>query len=209
MSYSYVDNKNMEEEQRAARLKRLKFALLGGGLTGSILGGAGSFLGGAEKLSHIAKGALIGGATMGGIAGTGTAIGEGLLGPPSEDEKSPFYKRGWLGGITAGGALGGLAGGLVSGGLGPKIGANIPAHVAEEITQKLGRNIASRAMLGYAAKPSLAGILKGVGIGGGLGAAIGGHYASDEGMQLDTIQNQLAAHRDRRRKRQMMEDALG
>src|SRR5438045_3134464 len=109
-----------EERMRGRRkddmLDNVRSAALSGLASGALLGGAGKIIGGARKLSDIAKGAGIGGAISGGLSAGATGLGSALMGNPSDDDSSGFTHRGAVGGALGGLLLGGGIGGLASAG---------------------------------------------------------------------------------------------
>ncbi len=73
--------------------KELLKLIASGGVSGGLIGGVGSLLGGAPTLRAAGKAAAIGSALSGGLAGLSGAIGLKALGSPSEEDGSGYTKR--------------------------------------------------------------------------------------------------------------------
>lgn len=169
----------IDQQVRDATIK----ALISGALSGGALGAGARVLGGARKLRDIAGPALGAAAASGGIAGGSTYLGSQLMGAPDPEETSGFTHRGALGGALGGGALGGVLG----------------AGAASGIVKPPMNNLVTDYFKRLARKPSRAGILKGAAAGAlGLGG-LAGYLGSDEGMQVDFLNEEI-----KRRMRQRM-----
>jgi len=174
----------IDNQVRDATLK----ALLSGALSGGALGAGGRILGGARKLSDVMKGAAVGGGISGALSGGSTYLGSEIMGPPKETDPSAFTHRGGVGGAVGGGTLGAALGAGAAGGL-----IGLPSkNVVTDYFTKLAR------------KPNLKGILAGAGAGAlGLGA-IAGYMGSDEGMQVDFLNEEMK----RAKRRKMLQERL-
>lgn len=162
----------MTDEQK----KRLKELLISGGISGAVLGGGASALGGAKTLGAIGKSALHG-------AGIGAALGGGsdlaadvIKGEPDPNDPTAYSKRGAFGGALAGGLGGAALGALVSGG-GAK-GA-LSRDLKAGLMKQLGRGVVAKGVGKLSSRAVGAGAL------GSLGALVGGYQGGDEGMQMD------------------------
>jgi hypothetical protein len=172
--------------------KRLTTLALGGGLSGAIMGGATSLLGGAGKWGKVAQAAGLGAAGGAGLAsGSGYVGGKVLDANPNDPTNNT--KRGAIGGLLAG-AVGGL-------GLGALM--KIPSVKGKIVT-----------MLSEAGNPGILGKaidkmpLKKVALGTGLvGAGAGAMSGYDEGMQADFISNIEKQAKEKKRRQMMMEYA--
>lgn len=174
----------INDQVREATLK----ALLSGALSGGALGAGGRLLGGARKLKDLAKGAAIGGGISGALAGGSTYLGSEIMGPPKEADSHAFTHRGGVGGAVGGGTLGAALGAGAAGGL-----IGLPSkNVVTDYFTKLAR------------KPNLRGVLAGAGAGAlGLGA-LAGYMGSDEGMQVDFINQEMR----RAKRRQLLQESM-
>lgn len=161
-------------------------ALLGGGLTGSVMGGLGGLFdshgGSGKALKRKAMiGALAGGAAGAGIAGGSTFLGNKILGAPEEDDPTGFTTRG-----AVGGAVGGGIGGAGLGALAAREKIPFPKKSPEFLRA-------------YASKLKAMPLSKGAGIGAAVGAlglgSLASYLGADEGMQLDFINNQVKAEK--------------
>jgi len=178
------------------RLKRYGKVAATGGATGTAIGGISSLLSSADPKKAL-RAALLGG-LIGGTGAPATQIaGDAILGDPETGEKNPNTRRGLAGGATLG-ALAGLMGTAAMskglplsklGSLGDKLGSSSP------LLAKL------KAMLNSQSKAKVA---AGVGLGGLAGAGVGAHFGADEGMGLDTLENEIQAAQDRRAKKKML-----
>jgi hypothetical protein len=172
----------MTDEQR----ERLKTLLLSGGVSGALLGGGGSLLGGARSIGKVGKAAAIGALLSGGLSAGSGMLGEAVTPRGDPDDPQANTKRGAIGGGLAGGLVGAGAGALLAGKSG------LSRTVKAALMRQTGRGLLSKG-IGKVATP-LGGAL---GI-GALGAAVGAYQGSDEGMQADFIEN---LRRDERRRR--------
>jgi len=170
--------------------KELIKLIASGGVSGGLIGGVGSLLGGAPTLRAAGKAAAIGSALSGGLAGLSGAIGLKALGSPSEEDGSGYTKRLGAGGAIAGGLSGAALGSLMA----------IPS-VRNVVASKLGGGLISR---GIKNMKGVAAPMASVGAGG---AAIGAYQGSDEGMQMDFIRNLSREQKEKILRRQMMEGA--
>lgn len=174
-----------------------------GGLTGGLTGGIGSLLTSGDPKKAL-RSALLG-AGIGSVgAPAAQAVGDSILGEPADGEKNPNTRRGGLGGAAIG-AIAGLAGtAALSGKLplarlgsfGDKAAAAI-SSMDNPLLLKLKKLLTSDSGLAQAG---------GLAAGTLAGTAAGTHFGADEGMGLDTIQNELADLKDRRAKRKMLAD---
>lgn len=183
-----------EEKIREATRK----AALSGGITGGILGGVGSLLGGARSPGRMLKSAILGGLGGGALTGGATYLGTETLGVPDATEPGGYTWRAGLGG-----ALLGAGGGALLGALGSRAGG---FKTLKKMAQKA--DIPTENMIGdfyrrLSEKPLKEAMRKGAGLGAGIGGGVGTFMGSDEGMQLDFIENQL-----REAQRQRLREAM-
>jgi MFS family permease len=178
---------------KESSLKRMADLALSGLAGGAILGGAGSYLGGARKATEIAKAAGTVGLGSGAMSAVGGLLGSALMGDPEGQERGAYAKRSLLGGAVAGGVAGLAAGspGLRKLALEAlKRGAGSSSKAASFLSRKTLDAVA-------AATPGEGSLLRknlleggkakqmalGLGI-GGLGGAVQGY---DEGSQYDSL----------------------
>lgn len=176
--------------------ERLKTLLISGGVSGGILGGAGSLLSGAKKFGSVGKAAAIGAGLSAALSGGSGMLGEALM-PGGENDPQANTKKGALGGAVGGGLMGAGAGALLGVGGKGGLGRNLKAM----LMNNFGRGVLAK-NVGKIATP-----LGGAASLGALGAAVGGYQGSDEGMQMDFIENlKKQAMRDRQRQQMMGDD---
>lgn len=180
-------------EMTEARKERLRDLALSGGLTGGLLGGATTVLGGFKKPSELAKAMLIGAGIGGGLSAGSGYVGGELLGEPAPDEQGGHTLRGAIGGAVGGG----LAGGALGSALG------IPG-IAKKAQSAIGSaNFITRPLSSYLGFGGKSSAIRGALIGAlGLGAA-GGYTGADEGMQMDFI-DAMRREKARRQRREAM-----
>ena len=177
----------MDDEQRS----RIKTLLLSGGISGALLGGAGSALGGARRFGPIGKAAALGAALSGGLSAGSGIVGEAILPKGDPNDAQANTKRGAIGGGVAGGVVGAGVGGLLA--LGGKGGVGRTLKAA--LMSQVGRGLIAKG-IGKVTTPGI-----GAASLGAMGAIIGAVQGSDEGMQVDVIENlQRQQRRDRLKK---------
>lgn len=160
-----------------------------GALTGAGIGGIGSMLRGVRNPAQLARAALAGALGGGAIAGGSTALGSALLGSPDRGETSPYTARAGLGGALLGGLGGGGLGALIASGYmtrNPQLGAWL-ARFSPVPTKNLVGDLYSA----LSRNPTTARTLLGGGAGAALGSLGAGYVASDEGMGVDVLDQQL------------------
>jgi hypothetical protein len=149
---------------------------LSGGVTGAILGGAGSSFT-APNIKSILKAAAIGAGTSAGIASGANLAGSAIMSGDEEDENANM-RRGAVGGGLLGGAAGTGLGAMATTG-------RMPNAAAGSLLQKTVEALRRRPY----------GALVGA-LGGALvGTAAGSYLGADEGMQYDTIERELGRRR--------------
>jgi hypothetical protein len=130
--------------------------------------------------------------------------GEGILGPPDEDETNPYTHRGLVGGAAVGAGLGGLgAMFLASGGKLPmaKLGS-FGSKVEKGAQEILGAdNVIAKKLRAWARNPNASNLTKAGLVGSLAGGATGGGFAMGEGQEADVLSNELVAHKRRRLRR--------
>lgn len=170
-------------------------ALLGGGATGAILGGTAGLFGDVRGgknalLKAVGTKALLGALASGALAGGSAYIGNKSMGAPEDDDPTGYTTRGAVGGAIGGGIGGAGAGALAARGKLP-----LPKKSPEFLRA-------------YAQKLKAMPLSKGAGIGAAIGAlglgSLAAYQGADEGMQLDFINNQMAAE-----KRKKMREEYG
>lgn len=160
-------------------------ATLSGGIMGGLLGGIAPMLSTVPKnprkmaLESLGSGAL-GAAISGTAAGGGTLLGSSILGAPDPNDSSAFTRRATLGSVLGGG-LGGAVLGAAAGKFGKLPGFS--PYVLKKLAKRLSQ---SKRPTAY-----------GAGAGGLAGALGAGGIGSDEGMQVDFINNELRRQRMR------------
>lgn len=183
-------------EMSDERKNRIRDLALSGGLSGGLLGAAGTVLGGFKKPSELLKSMLIGASAGAGLSAGSGYVGGELLGEPTPDEQGGHTLRGSLGGAVggtlAGGALGSLAG---LPGVAKRLKPS--ADSANFITKGLSRFLGPGG-LGSAKRGALIGAL-------GLGAA-GAYQGADEGMQMDFIDAMREKQRQKDKREQMIRE---
>jgi hypothetical protein len=170
-------------------------ALLGGGVTGGILGGASGLFGevsGAAKaagpkavrnaiLKSIGTKAALGALASGALAGGSAYIGNKAMGVPDDADPTGYTTRG-----AVGGAIGGGVGGAGIGALAARGKIPLPKKSPDLLRA-------------YAQKLKAMPLSKGAGIGAALGAlglgSLAAYQGADEGMQLDFLNNQMEAEK--------------
>jgi len=158
--------------------ERLKTLLISGGVSGGVLGGAGSLLGGAKGFGPVGKAAALGALLSGGLSAGSGLLGDALM-PGGEGDPQANTKKGAIGGAVGGGLIGAGAGALL--GIGGKGG--VGRTLKAVLMSNLGRGVLAKG-LGKIATP-----LGGAASIGALGGLVGGYQGSDEGMQVDFIEN--------------------
>lgn len=171
----------MTEDQK----ERLKTLLLSGAVSGGVLGGAGSLLGGAKSFGSVGKAAALGAGLSAALAGGSGYLGEKVMPNPDPNDPAAFTNRGAVGGALAGGLLGAGAGAL----LGGKTG--VSRALRKGIIDQVGRGVVARGLSKLKSPVAGAGIL------GGAGALIAGYQGADEGMQADYLNNLRQAEKKR------------
>jgi hypothetical protein len=154
----------------AVASKRAAAVGLSGGISGALIGGAGSMLASANPrniLRAIGLGAL-GGA---GIAGGANVAGSLAYPGEQTDDPSINTRRGGVGGGVMG-----AVGGAALGAAGSRFGASPTSAVGKIMQGALARRF---------------GPLLGAGLGAAGGAGVGAFVGSDEGMQYDAILNEI------------------
>ncbi len=173
----------MQRKRRQSVGDAARQAAISGAVSGGALGGITSLLGGTRSKAALLKAALLGAGGGAGVAAGTTALGGAIMGAPEEDDPNAYTRRGAVGGLVGGGVLGAGIGALLTKGR-----MKAPGLVGDYFT-KLGTKGASGLKQGAAA--------------GSLGGALGAAYmGSDEGMQVDAINQELL----RRRKAAMLEE---
>lgn len=178
------------DDSRDAAKEAAKKALLSGGLFGAIFGAGEHAFRGSSPITKagLLKAALMGGATMGGITGGGAYLGTKLMGTPDDSDSAAYTKRAGLGAGIAGGLGGALLG-----------------AAASRVKLPMVPSILKEYLAALKAKPLGEALLKGAGVGAAVGAIPAAYYGADEGMMLDTLNNE----QKRRKKEQMMEQIYG
>lgn len=170
--------------------RRFKERLLSGAVSGIVLGGAGSAVGGAKTLGQIAKAALQGGAIAGGVSAGAGHLGDKILGNPDPNDPQANTKHAALGGALALGLVGAGAGaGLAN----PTLKKWLSSKLEEGVLKKGLTSIKNPGV--------------GAAVLGGGGALAGGYYGADEGMQADFASNLREA--EKRKKRQQLLQEIG
>ena len=184
-----------EERLREATKK----AALSGGLSGGVLGGATAMMSGVRSPGRLLAAALGGGAATGGLTGGSIYAGSKAMGVPEADEPSGYALRGGLGGLMAGGMGGALLGALASRARPLKTLTKMAEKAEVPVDNLMGdfyKRLTNRPMKEAMAKGSM--------LGGGIGAGVGAFLGSDEGMQLDFIENQLKEARRQRLREELI-----
>jgi hypothetical protein len=163
-------------------------AAISGGLTGGLVGAMAPMLSSSPKnwrkmLIESLGSAAVGGGASGIAAGGGTLLGSSILGPPDPSDASAFTRRATLGSV-----LGGGVGGALLGATAAKFG-KMPSFSPALLRKAIRRLSQSKRPASY-----------GAAAGGTMGALGSGFIGSDEGMQVDFINNEL--------RRQKMRDML-
>lgn len=175
----YGGEKKQKKEATALHeiLSRAGAVGLSGGLSGAILGGAGSLLSTANPRA-IARAIGLGAISGAGIAGGASAVGSAVL-PDASDDPSINTRRGGVGGAVVGGIGGAGLGGYAATRKGLEFANR--GITSESALGRLAQSLASRRF-----GPAI-----GAGIGAVGGAGVGAFFGSDEGMQYDAIVNEL------------------
>jgi hypothetical protein len=183
--------------------RELQKLIASGAISGGVVGGATSLLGGAKSLGKIAKGGLIGAGLAGGLSGLSGALGLKALGSPEEEDTSGYTKRLGAGGAIAGGAAGAGLGALLGlSGMGKASMVGRGARYAKAgLMSALGRGAAAKG-IAKVSSPVAGALLTGLG-----GAAVGGYQGADEGMQMDFLRN-LSIQEKERLLREKSKEAL-
>lgn len=162
-------------------------------LSGGVLGGAGSFLGGAKNLRSIGKGAATGAALSGVAIPSSYLAGRLMLGKEEKEEANPVMKRAGLGGLALGGLAGAGLGGLAATGKLGKLLAKTP-RVAEFAQKELPTDNLIFDYIKKLQQSKTNPLLKAGGgalIGAGLAGPVVGYQSADEGQQMDTIRSSM------------------
>jgi hypothetical protein len=180
----------MNNQHEQTILDRLKAAALTGAVAGAGTGAVSSLLGGAKKLKQLVRPSLIGAGVGSVAAPAGIGAGEAVMGAPDESEKSPYTMRGLAGGAALGALAGGGIGGVLS--AGKRLKLSKLGSFGDKI-KDLGKteNIVFSKLRQYADNPSRANIIKGILLGTGVGGLAGANFASDQGMNIDAIRNEI------------------
>lgn len=152
--------------------RELMKLIASGALSGGVIGGVGSLVGGAKGFGPVGKAAAVGAGLSGGLAGLSGSIGLKAFGSPSEEDGSGYTKRLGAGGAAAGGIAGAATGAMMG----------IP-RLRNFLASKLGGGLLSKGVAALKGGVPAAATL-GVG-----GAAVGAYQGADEGMQMDFIRN--------------------
>ena len=139
--------------------------------SGAALGLIPAFRRGA-KIGKVLKSVGAGAATGAVLGGGGTAIGTKILGKPRKDEGAPITKRA---------AIGGAIGGAVLGGAGVLAARKFRAPARALV--RASKEWSPALLIRKAPLPAA------VAVGTGVGAVAGAAHASDEGQQVDTLNN--------------------
>ncbi|UOF77045.1 hypothetical protein [Caudoviricetes sp.] len=172
------------------------FATLTGSaaLSGGILGGAGSFIGGVKDPRRLLKSALTGAGLSGTFVPASYLAGNAMLGSEEAGEVNSAMKRAGLGGLALGGVAGGALGALGATGKLQKLLARSPKAQQFVKNSELPTDNAIidliKKLQASKANPTLK-ALGGAGLGAGMVAPIAAFQGADEGQQLDTIRSQL------------------
>jgi hypothetical protein len=177
----------MFRERRTDSIDAAKQAALSGALTGGTLGSVGALLGGARSKAALLKAALLGAGAGGTVAGGTNLLGTAIMGPPAADDPTAYTRRGAVGGAVGGGLLGAGIGALAAKG---KIKIPGSPMIAGFFEKMAGSPTAAK-------RGAILGAL-------GLGAAAA-YQGSDEGMQVDAINQEM----ERRRRQALLEEYGG
>lgn len=182
-----------------ARRERLKELALSGGVSGAVLGGVGTLIGGFKKPTDVLRSALIGALGGAGIASGSGYVGGEVLGEPGEEEEGAHTKRGLVGGALGGGLLGAAAGSLLG-----------SSGIARALRSKLGTdNAVSRGIGNWIGSGGAASAKRGAMAGGlGLGAA-SAYQGADEGMQMDFIDGVRYQAEQKRKNEELVRQMYG
>ncbi len=161
----------------------LKKLIASGAISGAILGGGGSLLGGAKSLGSVGKAAALGAGLSGGLAGLSGGLGLGIMGSPEEQERSGYSKRLGVGGAIAGGLAGAGIGALMGASKKGSLLGKGARYAKAGVMNALGRGTAAKALDKIGSK-STGAIVGGLGLGG-----LGAYQGVDEGMQMDFLSN--------------------
>jgi hypothetical protein len=180
----------IDENTKDAALR----AALSGGLSGGLFGAATRIVGGKGpyQLSNLLKAAGIGFGTGASVAGGSTLLGSSLMGYPEPDDPSAYTRRATVGGLVGGGLGGALIGAAASRGIIP-----LPRRTPDFIKNYFSKLTQSPEFIRSG--------LKGAGIGAITGGIPSAFLASDEGMQVDFINNELR----RKKKEEALRGILG
>lgn len=185
----------LDEEKK----KRLRDLALSGGISGGVLGAAGTVIGGFKKPTDLLRSALIGALGGAGLAAGSGYVGGEILGEPGEEEEGAHTTRGVVGGA--------IGGGLAGAGLGALAG--IPG-VASKIKGALGaENFITRG-IGKFLGSGGASTAKRAAMAGGLGLGTAGAYVgADEGMQMDFIEAMRYKAEQKAKREEMLRKMYG
>ena len=191
-------------------------AALSGALTGGVFGGGGAALTGEKELAKLLKAALIGGGLGGTAAGSATAVGEDVMGEPTQEEGgAPYARRGGIGGMLLGGGIGAALGAAGASGKLGKLAEHAPQFLKtagmaakNEMPKGLVDNILIKKIAELGKNPSLKGVALGAGLGAATLGAPMGYYAAGEGSGIDTMNRELEDEK-KRRLIQAMKDYYG
>jgi len=192
------------DDETSSILNLMGSAAIGGGLVGAgakllspSLRHAPGTLG---KLKALAKAGLLGSATTAGLVGLGGAVGQEILGQPTEQEQeegSPWTRRAGLGGAIGGGIVGATLGGLHGAGSLRKLAGLIPEKILARGNRALSDIPTDNVLFDYLKKlgkrPNVTSAIAGATVGGvGLGG-LAGYLGADEGMQADVLEDERRA----------------
>lgn len=167
----------------------IKDAAISGSASGALLGGFGRMLAGSRKPWELLKSAGIGAGLTGALTAGSTAIGSGLMGAPAPGDSSGYTTRGLVGGLVGGGAIGAGMGALAAH---PRL-KNLYKLVPNKLKSELPLdNALMDAMKKMSQKGQMA---PAASLGGATVGGLGAFLGSDEGMQIDFIQDQLRKRR--------------
>lgn len=178
-----IRKRRLEAEKKRVEDASLE-AAKSGGLSASLISGAGSLLAGKKPLLRVAGDAALAGLGMGALTGGATYLGSSIMGAPEEGEHGGYTNRAALGGALAGGAVGAGLGGLLGGG---KLAwlRKVPGMAAKMEKEGLFNNLITDQIKNVAKKgPGRTAAALGLG-----GAALGGGLAGNEGMAVDYLQD--------------------
>lgn len=177
-----MQERRAKDKARAAALESAKT----GGLTGALVGGVGSLLGGAPSIGRILSSAAKGG-LLGGASGYGSQVlGDAIMGEPDDNEPGAYASRGLVGGAVGGGVAGAALGGLLGTGKLKWLSKVGPIAKAMEEPGALN-NLATRKIREWMQKGGSYAAPRAAASLGLVGGLVGGEHGSGEGMQVDYL----------------------